>query len=57
MRALRRYLLAPLAIVAAVLVAAAGPGHHSSAPARSGVALAHGCPGGTNWDTIKQACV
>jgi hypothetical protein len=48
--------MAPLLMVAAVLTA--GPAYlATAAPAAHSAALARQCPPGTNWDTIKQACV
>ncbi len=56
MRALSRHFLAPLIMAAATLTA--GPAYLATgAPAVHSAALAHQCPPGTNWDTIKQACV
>jgi hypothetical protein len=56
MRALTRHFLAPLAMTAAVLSAGV-PALPHAGPAAHTVALAQSCPPGTNWDTIKQACV
>jgi hypothetical protein len=56
MRALSRRLMAPLLMAAAALTA--GPAYlATAAPAVHSAALAKPCPSGTNWDTIKQACV
>lgn len=55
MRAVWRRYLAPLATAAAILSAA--PAFATAPAAHPGVALARPCPPGTNWDSIKQACV
>lgn len=56
MRALSRRLMTPLLMAAAVLMT--GPAYLATAPpAVHSAALAKQCPPGTNWDTIKQACV
>jgi hypothetical protein len=56
MRAFSRRLVAPLFMAAAVLTV--GPAYLATgAPTVHSAALATACPPGTNWDTIKQACV
>jgi hypothetical protein len=57
MRALTRRFLAPLAMTAAVLAAGVPALMHAGPAAHHTAALAQSCPPGTNWDTIKQACV
>ena len=56
MRALSRNFLAPLILVAAALTAGQAYVATGTAAVHS-AALAHACPAGTNWDTIKQECV
>jgi hypothetical protein len=59
MRALPRYFVAPLVLVAAALFVGA-PTHFAAASvAHPGVhkVLPGDCPAGTNWDDILQACV
>lgn len=56
MRAFSRRLMTSVLTVAAVLTA--GPAYlATAAPAVHSAAIARQCPPGTNWDTIKQACV
>jgi hypothetical protein len=58
MRAIGRYLLAPLFIAA--VFGSAGVSAHTGAvsTAHSRVQLADPiCPAGTNWDDVLQACV
>lgn len=56
MRALSRNFLAPLIMAAAVLTA--GPAYlAASGPVAHSAAMSKGCPAGTNWDTVLQACV
>jgi hypothetical protein len=57
MRSISRLFLAPLPIVAAVLLAGA-PAHAAiSAPMHHGAIAEVICPAGTNWNTVLQRCV
>jgi hypothetical protein len=58
MRAIRRYSLVPLAVVAAILGASLSAHFSVTAPAHRVVTVAGPqCPGGTNWDDALQSCV
>ena len=58
MRALRRYLLVPL-FIAAALAAGGVSAHQALTPATHAVTSVADpiCPAGTNWDDALQACV
>jgi hypothetical protein len=58
MRAISRYQLAPLLIMAAILGTGLSAHLSASAAPHSAVTVAGPyCPAGTNWDDILKACV
>ncbi len=57
MRAVSRYILAPL-LVALTAFSIAGPAHLAAASAHPGPKIiSNSCPYGTNWDVLTQGCV
>jgi hypothetical protein len=57
MRSISRLVLAPLPIVAAVLLAGAPAHAAASQPMHHGATAEVVCPDGTNWNTVLQRCV
>jgi len=57
MRAVSRRFLAPLVMAAALLTTSTPALVNAGHATQHTAALAHACPPGTNWDTIKHACL